>query len=326
MTTPNERDRFEAWAKDTMSLVKEPGGYKEATTHHAWRAWQAALTREQREGYDAVLCRECGQPTMHVGTLCYACAHKPQPEAPGAVAALVATWREDAEKEDARYEESAGFKCGLQYCATDLEFALRSESATTPPAPVDVRVALPKVTFKNVQRGDCGKYPDGTGWGHAWSAPIVEIERADWDRFIALLDGQQAGVDDEMSRMDAVIAAHKTWPTDLRKKLSLHDLRRMSGWAPKPSPRDWRIDTSAGVPILVYQNCSVIEGEQARYVIGLIEKDGQQGLVIDDAKVRRAVCAYDEWMIEYAPDKTDAYYDGMRAALQAALGGGGGRG
>ena len=125
-----------------------------------------------------------------------------------------------------------------------------------------------------------------------------------------------------MSRMDAVIAAHKTWPTDLRKKLSLHDLRRMSGWAPKPSPRDWRIDTSAGVPILVYQNCSVIEGEQARYVIGLIEKDGQQGLVIDDAKVRRAVCAYDEWMIEYAPDKTDAYYDGMRAALQAALGGG----
>ena len=48
--TTNERDRFEAWAKDTMSLVKEPGGYKEATTHHAWRAWQAALTREQREG------------------------------------------------------------------------------------------------------------------------------------------------------------------------------------------------------------------------------------------------------------------------------------
>ena len=52
--------------------------------------------------------------------------------------------------------------------------------------------------------------------------------------------------------------------------------------------------------------------------------DGQPaGVVIDDAMVRRAVHAYDEWMIEHAPDETDAYHDGMRAALQAALGGGG---
>ena len=43
---------------------------------------------------------------------------------------------------------------------------------------------------------------------------------------------------------------------------------------------------------------------------------------IDDAMVRRAVHAYDEWMIEHAPDETDAYHDGMRAALTAALGGG----
>ena len=84
--TTNERNRFEAWAKDTMSLVKEPGGYKEATTHHAWRAWQAALTREQREGdaVEPIMCRECGQPTMHLGSLCFRCskAHKPQQEAP----------------------------------------------------------------------------------------------------------------------------------------------------------------------------------------------------------------------------------------------------
>ena len=52
--------------------------------------------------------------------------------------------------------------------------------------------------------------------------------------------------------------------------------------------------------------------------------DGQPAGV-DDAMVRRAVHAYDEWMIEHAPDETDAYHDGMRAALQAALGGGGGR-
>lgn len=39
---------------------------------------------------------------------------------------------------------------------------------------------------------------------------------------------------------------------------------------------DWRIDHSAGRPILVYQNCSVIEAEQAEYVLRLIEADRQQ--------------------------------------------------
>jgi|SRR3982750_46577 len=33
---------------------------------------------------------------------------------------------------------------------------------------------------------------------------------------------------------------------------------------------DWGIDTSAGRPILVFQNCSVIEAEQAEFVLGLI--------------------------------------------------------
>jgi len=70
-----------------------------------------------------------------------------------------------------------------------------------------------------------------------------------------------------------IYEAYKSWPADIRKKLSLQDLRRMSGWAPRTAVSDWRIDTSAGGPILVYQNCSVIEGEQARYVLGLIEKD-----------------------------------------------------
>lgn len=40
---------------------------------------------------------------------------------------------------------------------------------------------------------------------------------------------------------------------------------------PAPTePADWRIDTSAGGPILVYKNCSVIEAEQAQYVLNLI--------------------------------------------------------
>jgi hypothetical protein len=33
---------------------------------------------------------------------------------------------------------------------------------------------------------------------------------------------------------------------------------------------DWSIDDSTGTPILMYQDCSVIEAEQARFVIGLI--------------------------------------------------------
>ncbi len=36
---------------------------------------------------------------------------------------------------------------------------------------------------------------------------------------------------------------------------------------------EWRIDTSTGRGILVYKNCSVIEAEQAPYVLGLIAAD-----------------------------------------------------
>ena len=44
---------------------------------------------------------------------------------------------------------------------------------------------------------------------------------------------------------------------------------------------DWRIDTSAGSPILVYQNCSVIQDEQAEYVLGLIRADHTSGEVTE---------------------------------------------
>lgn len=36
----------------------------------------------------------------------------------------------------------------------------------------------------------------------------------------------------EIERMDAIVAAYNTWPVDIRAKLSLHDLRRMTGWTP----------------------------------------------------------------------------------------------
>jgi hypothetical protein len=32
--------------------------------------------------------------------------------------------------------------------------------------------------------------------------------------------------------VDAIYEVYKTWPEDIRKKLSLHDLRRMNGWTP----------------------------------------------------------------------------------------------
>lgn len=67
--------------------------------------------------------------------------------------------------------------------------------------------------------------------------------------------------------------AYKTWPADVRAKLSLHDLRRMTGWQPPSAVGDWCIDTSTPSPILTYQKCSVIQDEQASYVMHLIAKD-----------------------------------------------------
>ncbi len=35
---------------------------------------------------------------------------------------------------------------------------------------------------------------------------------------------------------DVILAAYKTWPDDICKKLSIHDLRRMTGWTPPVTP------------------------------------------------------------------------------------------
>ncbi|HEJ7052573.1 TPA: hypothetical protein SMF43_001519 [Serratia marcescens] len=40
--------------------------------------------------------------------------------------------------------------------------------------------------------------------------------------------------------------------------------------APKSNAADWGINMQTGTPILVYKNCSVIESEQAHYVLSLI--------------------------------------------------------
>ncbi|MEG0181990.1 MAG: hypothetical protein RR704_00840 [Stenotrophomonas sp.] len=115
-----------------------------------------------------------------------------------------------------------------------------------------------------------------------------------------------------------VFDAYKTWPADLKAKLSVNDLRRMNGWAPRVNAGDWRIDTSAGGPILVYKNCSVIEGEDARYVLGLIAKDatprgidGYQGAFYELADMLG--------MTAQPSSPKEVWETQMRPALQAAL-------
>ena len=106
--------------------------------------------------------------------------------------------------------------------------------------------------------------------------------RGDYDRANALVRARvtlyQAARELQQAQPADVWESYKTWPADIRAKLSCHDLRRMSGWAAKSPIADWRIDTSAGGPILVYQNCSVIESEQAQYVLNLTAQDQQAEL------------------------------------------------
>lgn len=57
---------------------------------------------------------------------------------------------------------------------------------------------------------------------------------------------------------------------------------------PQPAAQsggDWRIDASAGSEILVYKNCSVIEGEQAHWVLGLIKAAPPAQSAVTDAKI-----------------------------------------
>jgi len=97
----------------------------------ALRAGIAALSAQPRETaprWVEVMCRQCGRPTMHMGSLCFSCSKAsrggaeaaPQPrEVRGvdAVRALVAEWR-----------QRPGITDAYKICATELETAL----ATTP--------------------------------------------------------------------------------------------------------------------------------------------------------------------------------------------------
>ncbi|WP_053497105.1 hypothetical protein [Achromobacter xylosoxidans] len=68
--------------------------------------------------------------------------------------------------------------------------------------------------------------------------------------------------------------------------LNKHRPRAALASAPVPVLKDWRIDTSAGGPILVYKDCSVIESAQAEYVLRLIAADQASAPVAEEAKVQ----------------------------------------
>lgn len=42
-------------------------------------------------------------------------------------------------------------------------------------------------------------------------------------------------------------------------------------------PADWRLDESTGAKILMYKDCSVIEDQQAEYVLSLIQAAAPEG-------------------------------------------------
>ncbi|WP_287820565.1 hypothetical protein, partial [Achromobacter sp.] len=63
--------------------------------------------------------------------------------------------------------------------------------------------------------------------------------------------------------------------------------------APVAEVKDWRIDTSAGRPILVYKNCSVIEAEDAEYVLRLIAADRASAPVAGEAQRQQRVAYTD---------------------------------
>lgn len=84
----------------------------------------------------------------------------------------------------------------------------------------------------------------------------------------------------------------------------------------KDPAQDWRIDTSAGRPILVYKNCSVIEAEQAEYVLRLVAADQASAPVADERVPLEAL----DYLVAQAKSAASHWHVDQRAAIvRAAL-------
>lgn len=72
----------------------------------------------------------------------------------------------------------------------------------------------------------CGYIPDGSGveWNAYDTFQMEEYARRTWAAAFAA--------------KPEIYEAYKSWPKDIRKKLSLHDLRRMTGWVASQAIRE----------------------------------------------------------------------------------------
>jgi hypothetical protein len=98
------------------------------------------------------------------------------------------------------------------------------------------------------------------------SHPVATVS----DAFHRQLASGCAGKDAEF-----IAAANPAAILALLAKLEAKDMRRQYNEQrppalAEPDVGDWRIDMSTGTPILMYKECSVIESEQAVYVLSLI--------------------------------------------------------
>ena len=191
--TTNEREAFEAWVRQRHGLSTEKwadsGKYKYDDTNRWWECWQAALTREQREGV-CPKCNGAGGERWHEadgsenGARCDACDGfgTPQQEAPGAV------WMASVCEAAAEAMESNG----LANRTTRLR-EVAATLRTTPPAPVDVDVRVAELIAADREYDEAASYAayvkDPVGNGARKAAATKRRARA-----LALLDGQQAGV------------------------------------------------------------------------------------------------------------------------------------
>jgi hypothetical protein len=140
------------------------------------------------------------------------------------------------------------------------------------------------------------------------SAPLTKIKEA----ALSSPTGEGAVEGGEVAAMDAIAAAFNTWPDDLRKKLSLHDLRRMTGWQPTARPQ-----VQGGEAL------SELTREQER--LGLYDPP-QRAPGVDEAMVERALHARVpggaevwHWIDGGGFGPKEAQRNVMRAALEAAL-------
>lgn len=107
------------------------------------------------------------------------------------------------------------------------------------------------------------------------SAPASEPAMAINNKLFAALMELSDAAESVKAELDAIPPANRaacrlstrlTWPLSTASMAM-----KAASSAPSSELGDWRIDHSAGRPILVYKDCSVIEAEQAYYVLGLLK-------------------------------------------------------